>query len=96
MKCPGSVLVKDRGACVFRVTIRRETNQRRGHRYSNFSSRPERNIDYRDQIVIDYRDHSHGFELLMPYTAADGHAYSIAVGDVNGDGIPDIIIGTSG
>ena len=32
----------------------------------------------------------------MRYTAADAHAYSIAVGDVNGDGIPDIIIGAWG
>src|SRR5262249_28269043 len=35
-----------------------KTDQRRGHRYSDFSSAPQRNIDYRDQIVLDYRARS--------------------------------------
>ena len=59
MKCPGSGAGERSYRASLSVTTCHETNQRGGHRYSCLTSSPERTIDYRDQIVLDYRAHSH-------------------------------------
>src|SRR5262249_39130324 len=58
VECHGSGAGEGLCRASLSVTTRPKTDQRRGHRYSDFSSAPQRNIDYRDQIVLDYRARS--------------------------------------